>query len=223
MKDTSRESGISADAAANGSAVPPRQHNYEDAAQLALEVVRNQSAEQLEWLGARREGDVWLLNVLGSVLEIDLKAGRIFLPLAGGAEVGRSWRVLVLHYLSIADRGTLGPPEITFADMPGGLVYASVYQNRVIGRLCGTAGRDRQQLDKAVELTKGLLRDGGDATFDFDVFPRISIRLIWHGPDDEFPASATILLPGGIETFLSVEDVVVLSECFVSRLSGRDF
>ena len=68
-----------------------------------------------------------------------------------------------------------------------------------------------------------LLVDGGDAAFDIDVFPRVATRLIWYAADDEFPPSATLLLPDNIESFLNIEDVVVMSESLVSRLSGRDY
>jgi hypothetical protein len=46
---------------------------------------------------------------------------------------------------------------------------------------------------------------------------------VWHAPDDEFPASATLLLPPNIEDYFCSEDIVVLSESLVARLSGRGF
>jgi hypothetical protein len=63
----------------------------------------------------------------------------------------------------------------------------------------------------------------GDAAFDFQVFPRFSMRLIWHAPDEEFPPTATLLLPPNVESYFVAEDIVVLSEGLVSRLSGRPF
>jgi len=54
----------------------------------------------------------------------------------------------------------------------------------------------------------------------FDVFPRLTLRLVWHAPDEEFPPSATLLLPDNIEAFFVAEDIVVLSECLVARLGG---
>jgi hypothetical protein len=53
------------------------------------------------------------------------------------------------------------------------------------------------------------------------MFPRICLRLIWHAPDDEFPPSATILLPAAIESFFCTEDIVVLSERLTARLGRR--
>jgi hypothetical protein len=63
----------------------------------------------------------------------------------------------------------------------------------------------------------------GDTAFQFDVFPQIRLRLLRHAPDNGFAASATLLLPPNIESFFSIEDVVVLCERLVSRLCGRPF
>ena len=43
------------------------------------------------------------------------------------------------------------------------------------------------------------------------MFPRVSLRLIWHAADEEFAASATLLVPANIESYFCIEDVVVLS------------
>ena len=54
-------------------------------------------------------------------------------------------------------------------------------------------------------------------------FTRLAIRLIWHAGDDEFPPSATLLLPANIEAYFCAEDIVVLSERLVARLGGGTF
>jgi hypothetical protein len=51
----------------------------------------------------------------------------------------------------------------------------------------------------------------------------VSLRLIWHAADEEFAASATLLVPANIESYFCSEDVVVLSERLISRLCGRPF
>jgi hypothetical protein len=128
-----------------------------------------------------------------------------------------------LHYLGIRGQPERLAPEVTFADLPTARSYASVYQGRVIGRLCATAGRDADKLRDAAALLNGLRALGGDLAFDFDVFPRLKLRLVWHGADDEFPPSATVLLPANIESYFCSEDIVVLSEQLVARLAGRPF
>jgi hypothetical protein len=205
----------------NSPSVPPPQTNLARAVEMAYEAVANQSDEQLQWLGAEGTGGIWWLPVLNDMFEVDLATHR--LRTSAGLEVGPHWCVLVLHYLAIASRPERKLPEVTFADLATARSYASVYQGRVIGRLCATVARNAETLRKAADTLSGRPVEGGDAAFDFDVFPRLSLRLIWHGPDEEFPPSATMLLPRNIESYFCSEDIVVLSEQLVSRLSDRPF
>jgi len=201
--------------------VPAPQENFADAAAKALEAVRRQSPEQLEWLGASRAGDRWALAVLESRLGVELETGAVTTP--DGRAAGRWWRILTLHYLAIASRPADEPPAVTFAALAAGRAYAPVYQHRVIGRLCGTVGRRRQSLCPAAKAIGGKDAEAGDAAWDFQVFPRVRLRLVWYAGDDEFAPSAALLLPGNVESFFHVEDIVVLSERLVSRLAGGSF
>ena len=206
--------------------IPSPQDNYERATEMGFEAVRHQPDEQLQWLGARREGNVWRLPVLGDAFAVDISLRRM-VTLAG-EPVGPAWRILALHYLAITRQPERRVPDTTFADLSAARSYASVYQGRVNSRLCFTAGRDEQSLRKAAAAIGGRDADegdtlGGDAVLDFDEFPRVSLRLIWHAADEEFPPSATLLLPSNIEECFCSEDIVVLSECLVSRLGGRPF
>lgn len=203
------------------SAVPNRQEAYQRAAELGFETLAEQPDEQLAWLGAERSGDSWQVAVLNDTFTLDVPDQRIVT--SAGNLVGPAWTILVLHYLSVGDRPEMQPPAITFADLPESRSYAGVYDGRVVKRLCATAGRDAKALQAAAEALGGQPTDEGDLSFDFTPFPRLTIRLIWHAPDDEFPSSATLLLPENIEGYFCAEDVVVLSEGLVACLGGRPF
>ena len=110
---------------------------------------------------------------------------------------------------------------MTFADLPTARSYAEVYRQRTTGWLCATVGRELTRLQNAATALGGRPAAGGDAAFAFEVFPRVPVTLLWHAPDDEFAASATLLLPPNIESFFVSEDIVVLCERLVSRLCGR--
>ena len=201
--------------------MPESQDNLRRAAELAFNAVCNQKTEQLLWLGAQPAAAVWRIAVLNDLLAMDLSARRI--TTSAGREVGPVWRILLLHYLAIGTQPETLGPEVSFADLPTARTYARVYHQRVIARLCATAGRDEKRLRKAADALGGRIVEGGDTAFDFDLFPRLSIRVIWHAADEEFPPSATLLLPTNIESFFCIEDIVVLSESLVSRLGGRAF
>jgi len=202
---------------------PPKQENLSRAINLGFENLADQAEDQVRWLGGEAAGDEWRVPVLEDVIAVDRAERR--LTTAAGRPVGPHWAILVLHYLAIRARPEAMPPRVTFADLPTARSYAGVYQGRVIARLCRTAGRTVEKLSAAAESlgARRVETDEGDLVFDFDLFPRLTHRLIWHAPDDEFPASATLLLPPNIEEYLCSEDIVVLSECLVARLGGRPF
>jgi len=202
---------------------PPKQENLNRAIGLGFDRLADQTGEQVEWLGAEVAGDVWRVPVLEDVIAVDRAARR--LTTSAGQPVGPRWAILVLHYLDVRKRPEKLPPGVVFADLPTARSYAGVYQGRVIARLCATAGRTAEKLSAAAESLRGrpVETEEGDLAYDFDLFPRLTHRLIWHAPDEEFPASATLLLPPNIEEYLCSEDVVVLSENLVARLGGRGF
>ncbi len=200
---------------------PSPQENYQLAVQLGFDTLAGQSREQIEWLGGEGRDDGWQLAVLGHRLRVQPKEGRVVT--SAEEEVSPAWGILALHYLAVTTRPARRQPAITFADLSTSRSYAGVYQQRVINRLCATAGRNAQTLTAAAESLGARSADGGDLAFDFSMFPRVTLRLIWHAADDEFPTSATILLPGNIEEFFCSEDIVVLSESLVARLGGKTF
>ena len=201
--------------------VPPRQHNFQVAASQALQRVGAQSADQLEWLGARRDADTWTVRVLDGLLTVELTDGTV--RTSSGEVVGGWWQILTLHYLGVSDRPQDRPPGVTFADLASARAYGPVYQQRVIERLCRTIGRDRDSLLLAAESLGAKVAPAGDLGLDFQIYPRVGVRLIWYAPDEDFGPSASLLLPQNIESFFCLEDVVVLSEGLISRLSGGPF
>jgi len=201
--------------------VPPPQQNYQQAADRAMDAVRKQSPNQMTWLGADYTDDQWSLPVLDDVLTVDLENGKSLT--SAGEQTGPWWLILTLHYLAITDRPESKTPDITFAELPAARAYAPVFQQRVIARLCHTVGRERETLLQAGEKLGDRVESVGDIAFDFRVFPQIALRLIWYGGDDELGPSATLLLPNNIESYFCIEDIVVLSERLVSRLSGGRF
>lgn len=201
--------------------IPPPQDNLARASEMAFEAVAAQLPAQLCWLGAERAGGAWRLPVFEDAFLVDLAGRRV--STSAGREPRPVWSILALHYLAVTGRPDRRPPEVTFADLSAARTYNPVYHGRVIARLCATAGRDGEVLRAAAAALGGRSVPGGDAAFDLQAFPRVCLRLIWHAADEEFPPTATLLLPSNIESYFCAEDIVVLSEGLVSRLGGRPF
>ena len=201
--------------------MPSAQKNLQRATELAFDALAHQTDEQFRWLGADRAADFWRLPVLNDVFQIDTRRRRVFS--SAGSEVGPAWRILALHYLAVRGRPEQRPPEVTFADIPTARSYAEVYRRRTTLRLCAGVGRSLAELQAGAAALGARAAVGGDAAFDFLVFPRLSLRLIWQAPDEEFPPLTTLLVPANIGAFFCAGDIVVVSESLVSRLCGRPF
>jgi len=203
-----------------------KQNNYQQAFVKALEVVRGRSDEELVELGSRRfEGRRYSLSVLNDVFMIDLAEGTVGLADgradAAAGSLRMEWQVLALHYLAAPVPWIVGSSWVSFGDMREARGYDPVYRGRVLGRLCATAGRDREGFVRAAGGLGGEPADMGDEGFKFQVFPRLAVVIVWYAGDEEFEPGSSFLYPSNIMSFLSVEDVVVLSERLVGRLQGK--
>lgn len=199
--------------------VPPPQQAARTAHRQAVESLRGQAEPQLRWLGVEGCDPPWRLPVMDRVFLVDPHRGEVWLD--DQSPVRPEWQILTLHYLAVRSQPMARSPEITFASLPSARAYASVYENRVNRRLCAAIGHDLRLLQSAAAAMHAQPVDGGDLAFEMRVFPRIPLRLIGYAGDEELTSSCTLLLPANIESFLSTEDIVVLSEAFVSRIAQR--
>lgn len=116
--------------------LPPLQQNFEDAVVRALAAVR--AAGGTVGMASCAAGERWALAVLDDVLDLDLADGTV--RTSDGRITGPWWQILTLHYLSATSRPGERPPEVTFASLPEGRGYASVYQQRVIDACAEQSG-----------------------------------------------------------------------------------
>jgi len=203
------------------------QTNYQVAFERGLELARDQSVAALAALGAERADDgTYRLRVLDATFSVDLERGAISLaddkpPAPEGANVGLAWQILALHYLSASPPRPSAARWMSFADFQDARGYTPVYRGRVLHRLCGTVGRDRESFVAACHHLDGQPMDWADESFRFEVFPRLPIVVTWYYGDDEFPPNASFLYRDDVLAFVPLEDVIVLSEALVGRLRGK--
>ena len=130
-------------------------------------------------------------------------------------------RALLLHYLLRADGTPLTGKWVAYKDIPGGLLYASVLGRRVTEPLARRFGKSAESFQKIGNTLKGEPAGIGDASFTLRVLPRVSLQFIlWEG-DEEFPPSVQLLFDASVNHYLSLEDIVVLSQMAAGRLLHR--
>lgn len=130
-------------------------------------------------------------------------------------------RILLLHYMIRADGSPMTGKWVGYKDIPGGLLYASVFARRVTDPLVRRFGRAAKWFQEAGVQSGGETAGVGDASFILQAFPFIPLQyVLWEG-DDEFPPSAQLLFDASVVHYLSLEDIVVLGQITTGRLVQR--
>jgi hypothetical protein len=127
-------------------------------------------------------------------------------------------KIIILHYINIANGASLGSDKIPYEDIPGLAGYLPVFERRAAKPLVTTFGFDRHAfLDTGLSLG-GKREDYGDASFTLHALPRVPITFIlWEG-DEEFPPSMKILFDPSITGYLPLEDISVISKLASTRI-----
>jgi len=130
-------------------------------------------------------------------------------------------RILLLHYLIRADGSPITDQWVGYKDIPGGLVYSSVFARRVTDPLVRRFGRSAKWLKEAGIQLRAETAGVGDASFILKAFPFIPLQyVLWEG-DDEFTPTAQLLFDASVDHYLSLEDIVVLGQITTGRLIQR--
>lgn len=147
-------------------------------------------------------------------MEISLKDS-----LAGCEGIDLTDRILMLHYL-ITAKGT--PPSgklIGFKQLPGGCFEHGSFSREVLAPLLDHLGKEPERLQEAAAKLGGTRVSYGDEAVSIKAFPRVSVIIVlWRG-DDEFPPNASILFDSTVTDYLSTEDMTVLCERIVEKLT----
>jgi hypothetical protein len=168
-----------------------------------------------------RSGAIPQLNgsVLLPYLNLDYRLDPyLATAITDGQPVSLRTTILLFHYF-IHARGTPATGrQITYRDLPGGLVYYPTFIKRTIKPLTDTFGMDPTLLKKAGELLCAESGPTGDASLVVEAFPRVRVTLIlWQG-DDELKPEVSILFDANISDYLEPEDVTVVCETITWRL-----
>ena len=127
-------------------------------------------------------------------------------------------QVLILHYMMGAGDSSVTGNWIAYREIPGASFYFSAFVKRAIEPLKKVFGQNIAELVKASTSMNGTAIETGAAGFEFQVFPKVPLRLIvWEG-DNEFPAEANILFDEVIGQILSPEDAAWLAGMLVYRI-----
>ena len=201
-----------------------RERNYLIALRKAAETLRTLSPQEVAYKSATMyrprcggEGE-WIVPFWGK--EYIVTYPGIAVREAGVAEeTSITAQILILHYLVTADGHPSADRWVAFRELPSGMVYDAAFQGRAGQRIAATYGKDKEAFIAACTALGGERLVYGDVSFMFRLFPRVSLAVILHLADEEFPANANVLFDAAAAHYLSIEDLAVLGGLLASRLA----
>jgi len=124
---------------------------------------------------------------------------------------------LLLKYAAVSKPVRSGK-LITFKDFSGGYAYENAFHRRVVEPFVKLFGKDPQYLIKTAELIGGKQLGYGDCSFEIESFPEIPLSIIlWT--DEELPSTANVLFDESSGKTFNAEDLALLSDLTIWRLS----
>lgn len=130
-------------------------------------------------------------------------------------------KTLILRYLVNSKAVPPFNKDITFKEIPGGLVYYSNFYNRTILKLARIFGNNAKRLEECIPYVDGKMTKQGDASCRFEFINNVYITFVlWQG-DEELPASANILFDRNIEYYFNAEDLAVVGDVAIELLKNK--
>ncbi len=136
-----------------------------------------------------------------------------------GDELGGSSQALLIYYFVTCD-GTLASGQwVSFSELPDGRFYNQAYQGYSGGKLAQVFINDLETFCQVAENLGGkrvyLL---GDAAYEFQVLPLVSLLgVTWQG-DEEFNSTYQILFDAAISHHLPTDACAILGSILTHRL-----
>ena len=134
-------------------------------------------------------------------------------------ELGASSQALLLYYFVTCDGTPASGQWISFSEVPDGRFYNQAYQGYSGGRLAQVFKNDLEAFCQVAENLGGkrvyLL---GDAGYEFQVLPLVSLLVVtWQG-DEEFHSTYQILFDAAISHHLPTDACAILGSNLTHRL-----
>jgi len=130
----------------------------------------------------------------------------------------------LLQYLEGAGSATPDGRWIGLSDLPGGMIRGASFDREIDARAAsGLSGCGEEVLREAIRQLGGHIKAGGaaDLCAVFSFAPRYPLRLNLWLSDDEFPASAKVLLDAGASPALGVEAAGTVAAMLINKLIER--
>jgi hypothetical protein len=196
----------------------PKQDNYEQALNIALEIFSRKDPGRIaDKAAAKLVGRSIIVPHLDREIVVNLDNKRFTIKETG--EEAPIWlAILTLHYLNNADgRQPVGRLK-HFREFKEGHFYEPAFNRRTKDVLVAVFGNDPSPMIRGGRKLNGTITETGDASVELPYFPCLPITcILWKG-DEEFPPEASVLFDETADLFFSAEDMAVAGQMAVLEL-----
>ena len=132
-------------------------------------------------------------------------------------------RLVILHYLDLADGFPLTGKEIPFGQMKSGMVRGGGIDRRCELAIQNLKNLNEDTLTNICENIGGEpITSNADAAYRIPFLPNFPVTLkIWL-PDEDFPASGRLLLDSSADHYLTIEDAVTVAEILLEKITQEE-
>ena len=125
---------------------------------------------------------------------------------------------IILSYLTISD-GTLSSERlISFRELPDGSNYCHAFEGYAPGRLARYFQHDPGKFSTACLKTGGIPANIGDASFNFNVLPRIKITAVYYLGDETFNSSVSLLFDSNVSHYMVTAGLASIGAALVEMI-----
>ena len=135
-----------------------------------------------------------------------------------GESLSITTQALLLYYLNTADGTPLDGSWVSFAELPDGRFYNQAFQGYTGQELVRHFGNDLSALAQAARKLDGMKLGFGDAAFTFHILPRVSLAVVYHLGDEDFPATCQILFDASVSHYLPTDVCAILGSMLTRKL-----
>lgn len=129
-------------------------------------------------------------------------------------------KTIIVRYLVNGKGSPLSEDYITYKEIRDGQVYYPNFYKRTILRLAQLYDENKEAFRKNAELVKAKFLDQGDLSFSFDFMKNVNFLFVLYDADEEFEASANILMDQNVEGYYNAEDLAVVVDVAIEYFLG---
>lgn len=130
-------------------------------------------------------------------------------------------QMLLIRFLSEGCASKSSGAFLTYREMPWGDVYLKPFTGRCLTRAAFTFGTRLEAFKAALDHTRAIAIQNGDAAYQLEFMPGYDVRLIvWEG-DDEFQPNSQILFSDNFPKAFSAEDRTVVGDILISDIKSK--